>query len=262
MTTTSTTQSEPSQGNDLEPNEEDTSDVDWTPISSPQEYFEEQVYLDADTGTTIQYLFHQPTQEKGKSYPLVIFLHGLGDTVNMQTMGTATNFVNSMLFLENESKDYRAYTLVPSTPLAHEGGWTYEQLEAFKRLIYQMPETYNIDTKRVYITGISMGGFTTCQLVNQMPPNTFAAAAPLSGSQMMTNPETLFNTAFHIYHSTNDTVVNVSCSRNLYQQLLIANHPKVEYTEFASGNHTSPLYSVYSLQCYEFFGWMFAQRLP
>ena len=129
-------------------------------------------------------------------------------------------------------------------------------------MIYHLLETYNIDAKRVYITGISMGGFTTCELVNQMLSNTFAAAVPLSGSQMMTDPETLLNTAFRIYHSTNDTVVNVSCSRDLYQQLLIVNHPKVEYTEFVSGNHTSPLYSVYSEQCYEFFGWMFAQRLP
>ena len=220
------------------------------------------MYSDAVTGKIIQYLLHQPIQEKDRSYPLVIFLHGLGDTVNIQTMGTATNFVDSMLSLENESKDYRAYTLVPSTPLAHEGWWTYEQLEAFKHLIYHLLETYNIDAKRVYITGISMGGFTTCELVNQMPSNTFAAAVPLSGSQMMTDPETLLNTAFRIYHSTNDTVVNVSCSRDLYQQLLIVNHPKVEYTEFVSGNHTSALYSVYSEQCYEFFGWMFAQRLP
>ena len=240
--------------------EQSYKDTEFSAITSPQDYFETQIFTEADTD--IYYLFHEPIRDTGKAYPLVIFLHGLGDTVNERSLGTATQFVDSLIWLENESEEYSAYTLVPSTPLAHEGGWSYAQLEAFKRLIYHLLENFNIDSKRLYVSGISMGGFTTCQLVNEMPPDTFAAAAPLSGARMMTHPERLHNTAFHIYHSTNDTVVDVSSSRWLNEQLLISGHPKVEYTEFENGDHISPLYSVYTNQCYQFFGWMFAQRLP
>lgn len=167
-----------------------------------------------------------------------------------------------MMILENEYEEYGAYTLTPSTPFPNQGWWTETQLSAFKKLIYQLIDDYKIDPKRIYITGISMGGFVTCQLVDEMPPNTFAAAVPLSGASNMSDPESLHNTAFRIYHSNRDTTVNVSCSRALNQQLLSSDHPKVEYIEFHHGHHTSPLRDVYSVQRYTFFEWLFAQRLP
>lgn len=244
------------QGHDVD------EESDFVPITSSEEYFESKVYFEHSKLALVHYLFHEPIRDTDGSYPLIIFLHGLGDSVNEWSLGTATQFAESLMLLENESEKYSAYTLVPQTPFANEGWWTDEQLEAFQYLIYDLIENYSIDTKRIYITGISMGGSTTCVLVDTMPPDTFAAAVPLSGAETLTNPGALHSTAFRIYHSKNDTVVHPEYSRALYKQLSSSGHPNMEYIEFEYGSHISPLYSVYTEQRYPFFDWLFAQRLP
>lgn len=249
---------------DPEASTEDSSQaaVDFTPIESGADYFRTRTYTDQYTREDIDYLFHEPVRDTGKQYPLIIFLHGLGNEVSEKSLGTARRFVEALIYLENSSDEYSAYTLVPATPHANEGWWTDSQLDAFKQLIYLVIEQYNIDPNRIYISGISMGGMTTCRLVNEMPPNTFAAAVPLSGVRDITFPYKHYNTAFRIYHSTKDTVVSVSSSRNLYHQMIQAGHPNVELIEFPHGDHTSPLLTVFHEQYDEFFPWLFSQRLP
>jgi len=235
-------------------------DVPFTPIGSVGDYFEANTYIPPNKKGNIQYLFHKPIRDTGKAYPLIIYLHGKGNTVTQNYLGTAKPMATSLMTLENLDEKYSAYTLVPSTPLASEGWWTNQQINLFKELIQELINTYNIDTKRIYLTGISMGGFITCRLVNEMPPNTFAAAVPLSGTYDLKAPDAHHNTAFRIYHSTKDTVVSVSCARKLYAQLQNCNHPNVKYFEFPEGDHNTPLYSVYG--DHVFYKWLFAQKLP
>ena len=255
---------QPIQPTRPEPSEPDkvesTGPVEFTPVTTPEAYFETKKYTPPGKVGDIQYLFHEPIRNTGKKYPLVIFLHGLGDTVNESTLGTAGPLVNTLMQLENQDEAFSTYTLVPSTPLAGEGWWVNWQLSFLKQLIYELPNSYNIDPKRIYVTGISMGGYTTCQLLSEMKPDTFAAAVPLSGAYDLINPVAVNNTAIRIYHSNLDTVVNVSCSRSLYQQLKTCYHPKAEYFEFSHGNHISPLYDVYYDR--SFYDWLFAQKLP
>ena len=223
-------------------------------------YFKYKGYAPPNMVGMIRYLFHEPIWDTGKDYPLIIFLHGLGDDVNTPNFGTAGPLIDQLIALENQEEFFSAYTLVPVTPGSNEGWWTSWQLDFLKNLIYQLVEDYNIDPKRIYLTGISMGGYTTCDLVNQMPPNTFAAAVPLSGARQLQNPTDLYNTAFRIYHCKDDTVVAVSCSRSLDYQLRQAEHPNAEYIEFPDGGHISPLYKVY--YDISFYHWLFAQQLP
>lgn len=254
-----TTQQTPDTTDEV-PSADYVEDVDFTPILSSQDYFETVMYCPPQKAGNIHYLFHEPIRETGKAYPLIIFLHGKGDSVTESTLGTSGPLVRNLINLENESEEFSTYTLVPCTPLASEGWWEDWQVNHLKELILHLVDTYNIDPKRIYVTGISMGGYTTCRLVNEMPPDTFAAAVPLSGAYDLIKPDAFYNTAFRIYHPANDTVVDVSCSRSLYQQLTLYKHPKAEYIEFAHGNHISPLYEVYMDQ--SFYDWLFAQRLP
>ena len=239
----------------------DYESLPFTPVYSTSEYFEARDFYDDVTEQTVKYLFHEPLRDSGEPMPLVIFLHGKGDSVTLGSPGTATPMVRSMMELENESYHYGAYTLVPSTPLAHEGQWTDFQVLAFKMLLADLIERYNIDESRIYLSGVSMGGFMTCQLVNEMP-GTFAAAVPLSGAQNVRVPLTSHVTAFRIYHVATDPVVDVSRSRSLYQQLVESGHPNVEYIEYPDGSHISPIYTVFEHNRDAFFDWLFSQRLP
>lgn len=231
----------------------------FTPVYSTEDYFETLQFYDAVTKETVHYLFHQPLRHSNEPMPLVIFLHGKGDSVSAISPGTATPMVQSLMALENDSHKYSTYTLVPSTPLSYEGNWSDAQVEAFKALLRDIMGQYNIDAERIYLSGISMGGFMTCRLVREMP-YTFAAAVPLSGSENLSSPLESYHTAFRIYHVATDSVVGVSCSRSLYRQLQKANHPNVEYTEYPDGDHISPLYSVFYSDRDEFFTWLFNQR--
>lgn len=235
-------------------------DVPFTPIGSAQDYFDLDRYTPPYQVGNLLYLFHEPIRDTGKAYPLIIFLHDKGDRIDETHMGTAAPLVSMLMHLENQSEKYSAYTLVPTTPLASEGEWTDWQFSHLMGLIGYLSESYYIDINRIYVTGFSMGGYTTCRLVNEMPPDTFAAAAPLSGAYDLTEPEAHGNTAFRIYHSNQDTVVNVSCSRSLAAQLKLCEHPNTTYYEYSEGHHFSTLYTVYTDQ--SFYDWLFAQKLP
>ena len=236
-------------------------ELPFTPVYSTAEYFETRQFYDDVTEQTIHYLFHEPLRDSDEPMPLVIFLHGKGDSVTATSPGTATPMVRSLMALENESHEYSTYTLVPSTPLAHEGQWTGFQVMAFKMLLWDLIEQYNIDENRIYLSGVSMGGFMTCRLVSEMP-GTFAAAVPLSGAQNLSSALASHGTAFRIYHVATDPVVDVSWSRELYEQLQNSGHPNAEYIEYPTGNHVSPIYTVFESDREEFFSWLFNQRLP
>lgn len=241
------------------------SEVDWYrgTINTTSDYLKRMKFsLTNESGSFIKYLFHCPSYETAEAKPLFIFLHGLGGFVSMEDLGDAKNLVEGLIELENKDEKYAAYTLVPITPDGYEGWWTDTQISNFKKLIKKLIENYNIDPKRIYITGFSMGGMTTCRLVNEMPANTFAAAVPLAGISDIYSPLSHKNTAFRIYHATGDTTVSISSSRRLYQQLKDAGHPKVELIEFEGGHHKTPLDEVYIGQKEEFFEWIFAQKLP
>ena len=231
---------------------EDTPKTD-EQLVTPKDYFEEKSNLGID------YLFHKPVRKTDKKYPLIIFLHGLNDKVYKTDLGIASTLVLSLIKYENESDDYSTYTLIPTTP--ETGGWG-NLFENLKTLLTTTIEHQNIDPKRVYIAGVSMGGFTLCRLLDEMPPNTFAAAIPMSGCNNLQNPEKHLNTAFRMYHNINDTIVNERCSESLNRQLLGVGHKNTEYELFYYGDHGTSVNIVFSGNATTFFPWLFQQRLP
>ncbi len=234
-----------------QPSQNDTSNE---PLVQPKNYFEEKSNLGID------YLFHKPARQTDKKYPLIIFLHGMNDKVYKSDLGIASTLVLSLIQYENESDDYSTYTLIPTTP--ESGSWQPSQFENLKTLITTTINNQNIDPKRVYIAGVSMGGWTVCRLINEMPPNTFAAAIPFSGCNNLQNPELHLNTAFRIYHNANDTIVNESCTIALNQQLLNAGHKNTDYQIFSFGDHGTCVNIVFSGNATTFFPWLFQQKLP
>lgn len=224
-------------------------------------YFDMTYFSPTNSPNKIQCLFHEPIrQNAGKSYPLIIYLHGKGETLSATNWGSGKVFIESLMDMENAAEKFGAYTLVPVTPLGKNGWWTDTEFIFLKCLIDRLVRSYNIDAKRIYVTGISMGGYTTCRLLKEMPPDTFAAAVPLSGAYTMNDPVAVHNTAFRIYHSAEDPVVNVSRSRDLYHQLVDSNHPNVEYFESEYGGHMTPLQTAYGDPYFYF--WLFEQQLP
>lgn len=225
-------------------------------ISAQNEAYTKGVYVDKQKNS-MPYRFLQPKKmEKGKKYPLVLFLHGAGERGNdneSQLRNGGTVFSNPA----NRDK-YPCFVLFPQCP---EGAyWSLEKrpdqgykntanplpkevpitkhLRLVKELLDETLATYPIDPKRVYIMGISMGAIATLDMVYRFP-DTFAKAVSICGA---TNIERMREfkgkTKFRFYHGDIDDVIPVTYSREAYEALK-STGKKVEYIEFYGANHNA-----------------------
>ena len=232
--------------------------------------FESKLFMSSQ-GDTIRYRELVPSTESGKKkYPLVLFLHGAGergsDNLKQMTHG-AQMFLNPV----NREK-YPAYVVMPQCP--ESGYWAYkgrpasfvpsemplgEPITPVFTGVKELLDTYlsrpDVDKKRIYIIGLSMGAMGTYDMVSRFP-EVFAAAIPVCG---IVNPDRLAKAkevSFRIFHGDADNVVPVEGSREAYKALKKAG-AKVEYIEYPGCNHGSwnPAFNEP-----DFMQWLFRQK--
>ena len=119
-----------------------------------------------------------------------------------------------------------------------------------------------IDARRLYITGLSNGGYGTWDAIERWP-DYFAAAAPIAGAGDPSKAAVLKDMPIWAFHGSADTVIPVSGSRDMIAAIEAAGgHPR--YTEFPGAGHGVWGY-VYSLndsseRVTNFFPWLFSQH--
>lgn len=133
-----------------------------------------------------------PKPEGG--YPLVINLHGGGRYPNEpQPWSSGINEDEWRTLLSMCRQDYAgiaAFFVVPRMSDDRKGRWYFApQIHAFKRLVKLAMLSDNIDPERIYLTGISEGGYGTLRLGMFMPDyfgalGVLAAAEPLKGQEI------------------------------------------------------------------------------
>ena len=108
-------------------------------------------------------------------FPLVLYLHGKGERGEDLTKLE----LNGIPELISKGNKFPFLTLAPQCP---EFGWwsRAEYVEALASLVKEITKTHKIDTKRVYATGLSMGGYGTLALAKKYP-QLFAAIIPICG---------------------------------------------------------------------------------
>ena len=152
--------------------------------------------------TTLNYLLWLPSEykkDKKKTYPLLIFLHGSGergDTLDLVKKHGPPSFVES-------KPDFPFITVSPQCPLNQ--WWNVEDLQ---QMLEQLLKIYRVDTRRIYLTGLSMGGFGTWSWASKFPDQ-FAAIAPVCGGGDIQFADELKNTPVWAFHGEADSVVPV-----------------------------------------------------
>ncbi len=152
--------------------------------------------------TTINYLLWIPSdykKDKTKSYPLLIFLHGSGergDSLELVKKNGPPSFV------ENRP-DFPFIMVSPQCP--KNTRWNTEDLQ---QMLEKLKHKYRIDPSRIYLTGLSMGGFGTWAWAC-IYPNQFAAIAPVCGGGDIQFARELTNTPVWAFHGDADPVVPV-----------------------------------------------------
>ncbi|MGC4129192.1 MAG: prolyl oligopeptidase family serine peptidase [Bergeyella sp.] len=193
------------------------------------------------------YILDYPENAKGK-VPLIVFLHGSGER------GTDLDKVkiNGIFKYKNLIKEPVAI-LAPQCP---ENQWW--DTDAIYHLIKEIQSKYKIDESRIYLTGLSMGGWGTLMLAMEHPEMFAAVAAVCAPTDrvMQANIHRYKDLNIKIYHGGMDDVVRPDNAFNFYQALHRVNK-EAELIIFPNDNHNSWDSTYSNPVLYE---WMLSKR--
>lgn len=217
------------------------------------------VYRDAEG--SMPYRLFVPKEEKaGVRYPLLVFLHGAGERGddNVAQLTHAAWFAQPMV--QNE---YPCFVLAPQCPAdAAWGSWgkpadqPSRQLRQVLAIIRQVMKTEPIDPRRVYVTGVSMGGNGTWEML-RFHPELFAAAAPVCGWGVPEAAGGFAGKPVWAFHGADDPVVEPAGSRRMVEAIEAAGG-KAKYTEYPTVKHNSWINAYHDPAFYQ---WLFGQEL-
>lgn len=222
-------------------------------------------------------------------YPLVLLMEGGGEravTTNSETQNRHLTVDDpyaqvwgpgySGQYSENVQGRWPCFVVIPQpvTPArfvdvpANYGSYTMtsqpnDVMRMSKEIVDTLQLAYNnIDAKRLYLTGLSMGGYGAWEAAERWP-DYWAAAAPISGAGDPSKADRLVNLPIWAFHGADDNIVPVSGSRDMIQAIKAAGgNPK--YTEFANMGHGAWLapYTIMNspTPVPDFFSWLFAHH--
>lgn len=243
----------------------------WTVSWAQEAEYEKNIFV-SSAGDTLPYRLLRPQSADESKFPLVIFLHGAGergtDNEKQLTHG-------GEMFRNPVNRDrYPAYVLFPQCP--PDAYWAYPsrpkslepsdmpledaltpQLAALMELIGRFLDSGQIDNRRVYLVGLSMGAMGVYDLAVRFP-EVFAAAVPICGTVNPDRLQAAVRIPFRIFHGDADPIVPVEGSRAAYRALK-KNGAQVDYVEYPGVDHIS--WNVAFAEK-DFMSWLFACRKP
>ncbi|MCB1275919.1 prolyl oligopeptidase family serine peptidase [Prosthecobacter sp.] len=198
-------------------------------------------------------LWGNPKLDGTKRYPIVIWLHGSGQSGsdNESQLGGAPKIWTS----EDNQAQRPCFLLAPQCPSA-DIGWKNQVADNLLALIADLADHLPIDETRIYLTGSSMGGFGTFSIAAKFP-QVFAACVPLCGGGDTKNSDILKKIPFWVFHGDKDDMVPVERSRAIVEAVKQAGGELMKYTELEGAGHgiTGIVYPRTDLH-----EWLFGQR--
>jgi predicted peptidase len=152
------------------------------------------------------YYIYTPS-EPGHKYPLLVFLHGAGEKGNSSDSPEVLDLVlkNGPPKLIKEKKWSPTYPMVVVSPQCHEGSWSAAKIHQFIKFITQ---NYDVNEKRIYVTGLSMGGYGTFNYLTTTGDSCFAAAAvPICGAGSAGQVSKMKHIPLWAFHGDADNIV-------------------------------------------------------
>ena len=163
----------------------------------------------------LKYLLYLPeayTASK-KKWPLILFLHGSGergDDVQVVAKHGPPKLVA-------EGKQFPFIIVSPQCPQWE--WWPNDlQIAALDGLLKEIAANYRVDKDRLYLTGLSMGGFGAWKLAMEYPTR-FAAVAPICGKGEPAKAQLIKDLPIWVFHGAKDPVVPVSNSQDMVDAL-------------------------------------------
>ncbi len=215
--------------------------------------FLDRVHKDPD-GEDAKYVLFVPHDTTGdKAYPLILFLHGAGET---GTDGKKQAAVGLGPAIKAQEK---TFPFIAVFPQSQDRTWNADSDDGLRamRILGEVRKEYKVDPKRVYLTGLSMGGGGTWSLAVKHPDQ-WAAIAPICGvNGYRKQAGKIKDIPCWCFHGDADKAVNVGYSRRMVEALKTAGG-KPKYTEYPGVEHNS-WDKAYGTK--ELFDWLLEQKL-
>ncbi len=225
-----------------------TTSVD-TSYIAPEDKFEKRRHTYG--GTSLPYRLCPPDEyDPLQKYPLVLALHGAGERGNDNEIHIAVHRMATAWADSANQANYPCFVVAPQCPVNNrwvDSDWssgTYRvsetpesnEMQTVNDLLDSLVREFSVDTDRLYITGLSMGGYGTWDMISRYP-NRFAAAIPMSGGGDTTQARTIRHIPIWAFHGEKDNVVPPSGSRDMIRAVENTGIPAL-YTHCKYGDCT------------------------
>jgi predicted peptidase len=185
---------------------------------------------------------------KRQKWPLMVFLHGSGERGNdlkaVSVHGPLKEIANG-----------RKIPMIVVAPQCPADKWW--DIDMLGGLVDHLERKYRVDKERIYITGLSMGGYGTWGLAEEFP-NRFAAIAPVCGGGNFRLAKTIAHIPTWVTHGDADGAVPIAESQQMVDALIRAG-AKPRFDIIKGGGH-DVWTDFYAKD--EFYTWLLAQKLP
>lgn len=209
---------------------------------------------------TYDYQVYVPAKIREQAkLPVIVFLHGIGQRGEggfVPSQGGANAMLRSYL------EQIPAIVLLPQC----RSGRYWHEPEMDRMVTESLSQTvaeFGADDARLYLTGVSMGGFGAWHMASKHPGK-FAALVPICGGSPLNAADRFTpvargvgRTPVWVFHGADDSIVPVSESRRMVAALKAAGGD-VRYNEYAGIGHNVWLKVLAEP---ELLPWMLAQRL-
>ena len=179
--------------------------VEVTPGQHPRS-FRRQITKAVD----LDYLLFLPQgygRDLEKMWPLILFLHGAGERGDRLELVKKHGPPN----LVEQQADFPFIVVSPQCPA---GLWWPEKLDDLGALLDEVEARYAVDSRRIYLTGLSMGGYGTWSLAQDQPER-FAAIVPICGGGSRALARRLKDLPVWVFHGAKDKTVPLEESEKM-----------------------------------------------
>lgn len=184
----------------------------------------------------VSYLLYMPADfkaEDNQKFPLIFFLHGRGESNG--PLSLVAKWGPPMFAARGDKLPY----VIVSPQCPAEDWWaSEEQQKRLVSLLDQVVTKYKIDETRIYLTGLSMGGYGSWKLAAKYP-NRFAAVVPVCGSGDPDDAEKLKDIPIWVFHGDQDRAVPFKKSVEMVEAIKKAGGESIRFTSLEHFGHNS-----------------------
>jgi len=199
---------------------------------------------------TISYLFYLPREfdsSKDTKWPVILFLHGRGESRG--PLNIVAKWGPPRMAKRGDNLPY--ILIAPQCPASNR--WTDDsQQNGVIKLLDHLSANFPVDRSRIYLTGLSMGGYGSWKMAADHPDR-FAAVAPICGRGNPDDAAKLVNVPLWVFHGTEDTAVLYRHSAEMVEAIHRAGGKKARFTTLQHVGHNSWSAAYATPELYQWF---------